>query len=63
VCYISETQKEFMLKLLGGSQGYVSFHAKGDDTFYLETAEDIEKYKQAKGKGNREFLSTKSYPS
>lgn len=48
VRYINEDQKKFILDILGGSTGYISLHAKDDDTIYLETPEDIEKYKLAK---------------
>jgi len=46
--HISETQKMFVLELLGGSvRGFTEFHRQSDLTLYLETSEDRESYRWA----------------
>jgi len=46
--HISETQKEFVLGLLGGDvRGFTEFHRQSDLTLYLETGEDREAYRLA----------------
>ncbi|MBS3985123.1 MAG: transposase [Selenomonadales bacterium] len=46
--HISETQKAFVLGLLGGSaRRFTEFHRQSDLTLYLETGEDRESYRLA----------------